>query len=477
MTKEDKVNYLVSPEILFPTDLQRGNLLGNKMFIEAMEQYLNILTESQYWPLEQLEEIQNMRLRKLVSNISNYSVFWKNYFDKHKFLPNTANITDLSRLPILRRTDLLAFGNKIYIKPRYANEHSFIRYSSGTTGVPIKISFSEQEMLIEIACLFRHPVFEKVSLKQILSRKPFVVLGLPGFSYICRRDFFSSVFPSITTYDLDDIKIRKEIYNSIIAASPAILVGFGSLVAKLAYWVAEDKVSLPLLAIRISSESISVIERNLIEKNFNAPVINILSGNGHITIGFECPINSGRFHVNSESVILEIVNDGNTENDEGELVATALTYMLTPRIRWAHNDNGRILPETCPCDRTLPLFEFHGRRGYEIALPSGRRLRWILLHTSLMRAGLGRLSKQIQIIQDRTDNLRILIVPRLPFSDSDELNIRLACTTLFNNEKINIEIKYVNEIIQNGRKPKFFIPLSESNAKDSQEDNYGRLKQ
>ena len=114
-------------------------------------------------------------------------------------------------------------------------------------------------------------------------------------------------------------------------------------------------------------------------------------------------------------------------------------------------------------------FEFQGRRGHEVVLPSGRSVKWILLHTALMRGGLlGRSSKQIQVIQDKIDNLRISIIPLRPFSDSDEINIRLACTNLFNNEKVNIKIEYVDRIVpSNGRKPKFFIPLPESSKDNS----------
>jgi phenylacetate-CoA ligase len=395
--------------------------------------------------------------------------------------PRTVTADDLSHLPVLYRRDLLKLGNDVYVAPEPGDEPLFSRFSSGTTGIPFKICYSERELIMtHIPLYFRHPVFEKLPLNKILSRKPFVVLGLPGFSYVCQKDFFSNVFPSITPADLDNVEIRKEIYRSIINAAPAILVGFGSLVTKLAYWIPEDKVSLPILAIRISSESVSAIERKEIENNLKAPVANMLSGNGTGFIGFECPTNQERFHVNSENTLLDIVNDnGNTlpYETEGELVSTSLGFTITPIVRFAHNDSGQLLHEVCGCGRTLPLFAFHGRRDYEIVLPSGNHIRWILLHTSLMRAGLGRLSKQIQIRQDRLDRLRILIVPKRIFSAGEEIDIRLACTSLFNNEKINIIIEYVNDIAHSDRKIKFFIPLSDSNKKDSQEEHSIRLTQ
>ncbi|MDP3793118.1 MAG: hypothetical protein Q8Q89_05350, partial [bacterium] len=187
-------------------------------------------------------------------------------------------------------------------------------------------------------------------------------------------------------------------------------------------------------------------------------------------IGFECPTDQGCFHINSETNVMEIVGENETrmtEGSEGELVITSFAYTLNPVVRYAHNDMGRIFNHPCGCGRTLPLFKFYGRRGHEIILPSGRKIRMMYLyrlHSGVLmgEARLGRLAKQFQIIQNRIDNLLLLIVPRRKISDADEIKIRLAITELFNGEKMNIEIEYV-DVIPNGRghKPSFFIPLSE----------------
>lgn len=89
----------------------------------------------------------------------------------------------------------------------------------------------------------------------------------------------------------------------------------------------------------------------------------------------------------------------------------------------------------------------------------------IHIYSALMEHGLSWRSRQIQIVQNRPDNLRLLIIPKSKFSDLDEVNIRMALTQLFGNEKINIEIEYVESIpAGRGHKPNLFVPLSESNA-------------
>lgn len=471
MTEDQKLEYLISPEKFFPARPQRGALLGNLPFIESVSRHCELLAESQYWPREKLENIQTVRLRALTLRVSSRSPFWNRLFKDHGFSSTHAILTDLRKLPILSRANLLELGDDAYARPLPEDGALYERRSSGTTGIPLKLVYSEREMLMGfMPLLFRHPAFEKLPLVELLSKKPFVVLGMPGFWHICKDDFFAHIFQTMQSLDLENPELRKEIYESIRGAAPAILVGYGSLIAKLAEWASKDCVSLPLLAVRTSSEPISSQERELINQILNVPVVNMLSGNGTGWVGFECPENPGKFHVNSEFMILEVADEnGNVlpDGEEGELVVSAFTYTLTPIIRYGHNDIGRIIPGPCPCGRTLPLFEFSGRRGYEIVFPGGRRMRMMHLYSILWQNGLGKKSKQIQIIQNRIDGLQIIIVPRRPFSKDEERKIYSSLDALFGKDKMNIEIKYAGAVIAGrGRKPSLFIPLSEARERN-----------
>ncbi|MDP3785000.1 MAG: hypothetical protein Q8R12_02900, partial [bacterium] len=279
MTNQEKLEYLISPEKFFPADIKRGSLLGNKPFIEAVERYLDALSESQYWSLDDLEELQTLRLRKFTSLIEEKSSFWSEYFRQYNFVPNLAQLKDLRRLPILDRKTLLELGDKTYLGIGTTDQSTFSYYSSGTTGVSLKHFYSEREILINYAVfLFRHPALEKFSIGELLSRKSFVVLGMPGFKHVFEKDFFYKNFPFIRASDLNNPDLRKDIYASICNAAPAFLVGYGSLIAKLAEWIIEDGVDLPIFAVRTTSEPISTTERETIRQITDGPVINMLSG-------------------------------------------------------------------------------------------------------------------------------------------------------------------------------------------------------
>ena len=468
MNNQEKLEYLISPEKFFPIDMPIGSLRGNKPFIDAAERYRDILFESQFWSQDQIVHIQIQRLKGLCTRISKRSLFWANYLSSCGIVPeNISSLGDLTRLPILRRDELIKLGSKIYITPLQTELPLFNNYTSGTTGIPIKAVYSAREKIInQVPFSFRHPSIKGISLNQVLTRNSFVMLGLSGFRHLYEKDFFNYSFPLLQPSSLYNKEVREEIYSKIYEAAPTFLVGYSSLIASFAQVVAEDGIKLPLYAIRTTSEPICTIERELIKQTFNVPIVELLSNGAIGEVGFSCSQQEGFFHVNSETVVLEVIDENGMllpEGSEGELVATSIAYTITPVIRYALNDVGRLISGKCLCGSNLPLFEFRGRRGQEIYLPSGLKIKMIYLYNkALMRdAGLGRLAKQFQIIQNRIDNILLLIVPRQKFNNEDEIKIRLAITELFCGEKINIEIKYVDLIpALNGGKLAFFVPLS-----------------
>src|SRR3989344_554046 len=466
MTEAQKNKFLESPESFFPKNLRIGTLLGNKSFIDSISLYTNILSESQYWPESRLEEIQLLRLRKLIRYAQDGSKFWSDYFSKYGFSLRALNsIKDLESLPVLSRNNLLELGKKIFISNK-EGQTVFSRSSSGTTGILFRVLCDERYTIINrLAFHFRHPLLENISFSELFNRKPFVVLGRPGFRHICEKDFFSAFFPEIQPGDLDSADTRNKIYYSIEKAAPAFLVGFGSLITRFTEWVREDKKFLPLLAVRVTSEPISFTDKQMISDVLRVPVINLLSGNDVGVFAFECGNNPGYFHTNSEKIVLEVVNaEGISQGEkEGELIGTSFERTLNPVIRYNLNDFGKIISEKCSCGRTLPLFEFFGRRESNFILPSGKKIRMIHIYNSAMQAGLARVSKQLQIKQTQPNNMYLKIIPRTKVSEIDEVYIRLALTSLFNEEKVNIYIEYVDFISPGpGNKASMFIPILET---------------
>lgn len=468
MTLEEKVQRIISPEQFFPSDMRLGNLLGNKPFIEASTSYVEILRESQYWPEDCIEYIQLERLRKLTAYVAQQSEFWAHHFKEHNFsIGDLASLERLKVLPVLHRKTLLEWKDKICILRQNQRERTLMLTTSGTSGIPMGLLFDQVEFIIGgLVHRFRHPALDQTCVENLFQRKFLVTLGLPGDRHAFSPDFIHHIFHPLTPCDLEDVSVRRSIYRTINEVGPTLLAGYASLILKFAQGAMDDEVDLNLLAVRLSSEGITLRDRVFVTQALNAPTINALSTNEARLIGFECPKNLGKFHINSEWIILEVVDEKGIpvpNGQEGNFVVTVLNQTVTPVIRYAINDTGRIIPGNCPCGKTLRLFEFYGRRNSHVKLPSGRTVRVLYLHDTLREVdGLWSKAIQLQVRQESLDHLRLLLIPKRPLSEAEEANIRIALVKLFAGEKIKIDIDYVKNVPSApGGKLQFFVPLNE----------------
>src|SRR3989344_1134338 len=431
MTEGEKIEILVYPEKRYSSDFVLGNLCGNKKFLD---------------------------------HIVNNSRFWNDQFKKQGIDVNSFHsISQLYKLPVLTREMVMELGEEIYVERKDQAAFSF-RYSSGTTGLPLKTRTYEQDfMAATFPYYFRNPKFEYDHVIDFLSRRSVVMLGKPGDMRILSNDFVHYIFPSLTLSDLDDGAVRSEIYEKIEEAGPVMLFGFSSLILRFVHGVQEDKKKLPIYAIKLSSDYISSDDRLFIEEITGAIIINVLSSTGAGMIGFECSRDLDKFHVNSERLILEIIDgDGlKTELDEeGEMIVTAFDRTGTPMIRRALGDSGKMVSGRCGCGVKLPLFEFRGRQGDETILPSGKKLRSVMLYYFINEAKLGARTRQYQIHQENPDRIKISIVPREHFTVSNEVELRLALSKFFEGEKMIIDIEYVKNISPGaGGKYHMFVPM------------------
>src|SRR3989344_1767850 len=234
MTEGEKIEILVYPEKRYSSDFVLGNLCGNKKFLD---------------------------------HIVNNSRFWNDQFKKQGIDVNSFHsISQLYKLPVLTREMVMELGEEIYVERKDQAAFSF-RYSSGTTGLPLKTRTYEQDfMAATFPYYFRNPKFEDDHVIDFLSRRSVVMLGKPGDMRILSNDFVHYIFPSLTLSDLVD-------------------------------GVQEDKKKLPIYAIKLSSDYISSDDRLFIEEITGAIIINVLSSTGAGMIGFECSRDLDKFHV------------------------------------------------------------------------------------------------------------------------------------------------------------------------------------
>jgi len=140
-------------------------------------------------------------------------------------------------------------------------------------------------------------------------------------------------------------------------------------------------------------------------------------------LALQCPEHA-HYHVQDETVLLEVLRDDGTPSAAGEIgrvVATPLHNFAMPLIRYEIGD----LAErggACPCGRGLSvLTRILGRSRNLLTLPDGRQV-WPRL-SEARYVEIPSL-KQYQLVQKTRERLEMCIVADPPFTPQDEARLR-----------------------------------------------------
>ncbi len=150
--------------------------------------------------------------------------------------------------------------------------------------------------------------------------------------------------------------------------------------------------------------------RRRLESAFGAPVLDVYGSTECKEIAWQCPSGAG-YHVNMESVVVELLGSDGREvssGETGDVVVTTLTNRAMPLIRYVTGDRARRVDGPCPCGRGLERLEgIEGRMSEYLHLPGGALLSPYEL-TSLIETQPGVL--QYQITHDSPDTLKVAVV-------------------------------------------------------------------
>ncbi len=128
-----------------------------------------------------------------------------------------------------------------------------------------------------------------------------------------------------------------------------------------------------LSEVRTIGETFSEDLRARCENEFRLRSVDTYSAQEVGVIALQCPV-SGLYHVQAESLIVEVLNDEGEPCRDGEIgriVITDLHNCATPLLRYEIRDYAEV-GGACPCGRGLPtLKRILGRRRNMVTLPDG----------------------------------------------------------------------------------------------------------
>ena len=415
----------------------RNLLLHQLMKIKKIG-YINDLKKHQWHNDDELKEIQEKKIRKLIKHAYTNVQFYHDLFDSVKIKPSDIKtFRDLKKIPIITKKDVREnYPNKIVAKGTNLKKCHVFK-TTGSTGSPLKICFSYNEHNYRTA-LYKYIYLESGArwFDEIITiRAP-----SDNAKKSWRAKFSILTFRNISIYKPIEIILKE-----LVESRPKFIVTYPSMLSLLAKEIVEKKISniKPKLIIAMS-ETLSNSIRDNLSQIFDSKIIRHYGSEEFGSLAFECMAHSG-YHIISDHVVMEFLRDGQdvSPGDSGEVVITGLSNLTMPLIRYNLGDIAVPSKEKCSCGRGLPLInQIEGRKDDYLTLPSGRKISPRMINVIENISGI----KVYKTIQETKKRFVVKLVKDNKFSEKTvaeiEKQIKIGCL----GEDIEVEVNLVEEI-------------------------------
>lgn len=401
--------------------------------------YYKWLMKTQWLPTEELEELQNERLRIIIKHAYENVPYYRRIFDEHCLKPEDIQTKeDLKLLPILTKDGVRKNFNELIAKN--VNKYKpHISKSGGTTGKPLKFYRDIISSSIHSAAVWRYRNWGgfKHGDKWIIMRYETFTDSKQKVPYTVKANTLY-----LSSFHLKYENIEN--YLSIIRKfNPKAIWAFPSTLYIMVKYIKNQEITFisNLKAIFTSSETLFEDYRKIIEEAFGCKIYDWYGSNEGVISAAECP--EGNYHITEEGII-EIVDFKNnicSAGKKGKVIGTTLWNFAMPLIRYELGDIAKFSNKQCDCGRKLPLLDSTEGRIDDIIITKDGKLIGRLDGAFHYSSGI----RESQIIQDEIGKIIVKIVKDNNFSDrdiqilDDELRKRLE-----NNIDINYE--FVDEI-------------------------------
>ena len=286
------------------------------------------------------------------------------------------SLDDLARLPLLDKPTLRAAYPDDALAAN-ADRRQLVRYaSSGSTGEPLQFVMTRAEKGQRWAVMFRSwamaGAYQGMRAANI---KDGHALGVFRSGPLQRLEQQATRMLNLSAYAVHDQRL-EQVVSDLVRFRPEVMFAYPGTAWRLAVALAERGIDLPLRAVITSGEMLHPFQRQAIEQQFRCRVHDYYGGEG-MDVAMQCGVGS-TYHINAESVIVEVVDaDGQPvpAGQEGSIVLTNLHAYAMPFIRYVVGDVGALAAGQCACGRGLPLLDHvAGRSSDQLTLPSGRGL-------------------------------------------------------------------------------------------------------
>lgn len=321
-----------------------------------------IWSKEETYSRKQIEEIQLERLKETVSRVYANVEPYRKKMDELGVKPeDIKSLSDLQKLPFVTKQDLrdnYPFGYFGVPKDKLVRIHA----SSGTTGKPTVVGYTENDLKVWTECVSRIACMGGATEKDVAQ----ICFGYGMFTgalglHYGLENIGATIVPSSTGNSEKQIMYMQDFGTTLLVATPSYALRLAEIARGMGIDPAKDlNVKIGLVGSELLTEAMREEmhkywgEDMLITSNYG---MSELMGPG---VSGECEYLDG-MHINEDYFIPEIIDSQTGEvlpaGEKGELVITCIKKEGIPLIRYRTKDITRLIYEPCKCGRTFVRME------------------------------------------------------------------------------------------------------------------------
>jgi len=369
----------------------------------------------------EIEKIQLERLQETVNRVYEKVPYYRAKMDAIGVKPeDIKELKDLSKLPFVTKQDMrdtYPFGLFAVEKKKLVRIHA----SSGTTGKPTVVGYTENDLKTWTECVSRIACMGGATEEDVAQ----ICFGYGMFTgalglHYGLENIGATIVPSSTGNSEKQIMYMKDFGTTLLVATPSYALRLAEVANEIGV---DPKKDLNVKIGLVGSELLTDAMREEMHKAWGDDMLvtsnygmSELMGPG---VSGECEYLCG-MHINEDYFIPEIINPETGEvlpaGEKGELVITCIKKEGLPLIRYRTKDITRLIYDKCKCGRTFCRMENLSGRSDDML-----KIRGVNVFPSQI--------EEVILSFDELGPHYEIIVTREGYTDKLEIRVELAHTT------------------------------------------------
>lgn len=414
-----------------------------------VENYYESLRKTQWLTPEQMRELQDEKLRRLIRHVYRNVPYYRHRMREAGLTPrDILGQKDLHKLPFLTKDEVREHLHFDILSENHDKNEVLRITTSGSTGEPFVCYADRAQLEFRWAATLRAQEWTGYEFGDPCVRLWHQTIGMNKSQVLRERaDAILSRRKFVPVFEMTGDGLER-IVRSIAEWQPTLLDGYAEALDFLAHYVKnQGTIQVQPKAIMSSAQTLPEPSRRVIEQAFGCRVFDKYGAREFSGIAYECDAHQGH-HVVGEGYIVEVLSEGRPARpgEIGEVVITDLNNNCLPFIRYRIGDLAVAVDpdKPCSCGRGLPLLgSIEGRVQSIVRGTDGRFVPSAFFAHYLK--DFDHAIRRFQVVQEREGQIRMDLVKAGRYSD-DILQEIMTTFRQYLGSDLVIDVKFVEDV-------------------------------